>query len=577
MTDGAVSGDRFGSDVVARLLGVLGFEYIALNPGATFRGLHDSLVHSDALVPRIVTCAHEEISVAIAHGYAKAAGRPMAAALHDVVGLQHACMAIYNAWCDRVPMLLLGGTGPVSADRRRPWIDWIHTALVQGNHVRDFVKWDDQPASVPAAVESLVRAWRLTATAPQAPVYVCLPVEVQEDPWSSVLPMPDLDAFRPSRAGPDPDAIREAARLLLGAQRPVVLADRAADFPGALDALRSVAELLGAPILDGGARMNIATDHPLDMTGAEDEVLSTADVLLGIEMTDLAGWLARAAELRPEAARPAVIHITMADALVGSWTSDYQRLPTVDVPILSDAGLALEALGTRLATGANEGHRAAARDRAEQVRVMAATRRERWFASAREHHDDTPISTSRLASEVGTAIDGHPWLLAHGTLGGWARRLWTWREPGSYLGVAGGGGIGYGPGATIGAALARPDRLIVNLQPDGDLLFTPSALWTMAHERLPILNIVWNNRSYFNSEEHARRIGRQRDRGVERAAIGTRIEDPTVDFAGMARSFGLHAEGPIERPQDLPGVLQRAVRSALDGRPSLIDVVTQAR
>lgn len=569
--------DRFGSDVVARLLGVLGLEYVALNPGATFRGLHDSLVHSDAPVPRIVTCAHEEISVAIAHGYAKAAGRPMAAALHDVVGLQHACMAIYNAWCDRVPMLLLGGTGPVAADRRRPWIDWIHTALVQGDHVRDFVKWDDQPATVPAAVESLVRAWRLTVTAPQAPVYVCLPVEVQEDAFDALPPMPDLAAFRPSRAGPDPDAIREATRLLLEAEQPVVLADRAADFPGALEALAAVADLLGAPLIDGGARMNVSTNHPLDMTGAEDDVLRNADVLLGVEMTDMAGWLARIAALRPGPDRPAVIHISMADALVGSWTSDYQRLPTVDVPILSDASVALGLLAERLASEATSNQRSMARERSQSVRAASSARRDGWATEVHEHREETPISTSRLAAEVGAAIAGHPWLLAHGTLGGWARRLWDWREPGAYLGVAGGGGIGYGPGATIGAALARPDRLVVNLQPDGDLLFTPSALWTMAHEGLPIVNVVWNNRSYFNSEEHARRIARQRGRGVERAGVGTRIEDPAVDFAGMARSFGLHAEGPIEQPEDLPGALQRAVRSARDGRPSLVDVVTQAR
>lgn len=570
-------GDRYGSDVLARLLGVLGFEHIALNPGATFRGLHDSLVHAHAPVPRVVTCAHEEISVAIAHGYAKAAGRPMAAALHDVVGLQHACMAIYNAWCDRVPMLLLGGTGPVAADRRRPWIDWIHTALVQGNHVREFVKWDDQPASVPAAIESLVRAWRLTSSAPAAPVYVCLPVEVQEDEVGEIPSMPDPADFRPSRAGSDPDAIREAAAMLSGATHPVVLADRAADYPGALDALAGISEAVGAPLIDGGARMNVATDHPMDMTGAEDEALRDADVLLGVEMTDMAGWLARASALRPGGGRPAVIHISMADALVGSWTSDYQRLPTVDVPILSDAGVALRLLMERLAGDSTDRHRALAAQRSASVRAASEARRTRWSAEAREHHEDAPISTSRLASEVGAAIDGHHWLLAHGTLGGWARRLWTWREPGSYLGVAGGGGIGYGPGATIGAALARPDRLIVNLQPDGDLLFTPSALWTMAHEGLPIVNVVWNNRSYFNSEEHSRRIARLRGRGMERTGIGTRLEDPPIDFAGMARSFGLQAEGPVERPADLPGALERAVRSALDGRPSLVDVITRSR
>ena len=157
---------RYGSDLVVDLLRAAGIEHVAINPGATFRGIHDSLVNYGERRPEHILTNHEEIAVAMAHGYAKAKGRPMAAFVHDIVGLQHASMAIYNAFCDRAPILVLGGGGPMDATRRRPWIDWIHTALVQGNQVRDYVKLDDQPASVSAIPEAILRAWRVARTEP---------------------------------------------------------------------------------------------------------------------------------------------------------------------------------------------------------------------------------------------------------------------------------------------------------------------------------------------------------------------------------------------------------------------------
>ncbi len=182
-------GPEYGSDLVVDVLRALGIEYAVLNPGATFRGLHDSLVNYGGNErPELIQCCHEEIAVAVAHGYAKAAGRPCAAVLHDVVGLQHASMAIFNAWCDRVPVLLLGGTGPMAVERRRPWIDWIHTALVQGTLVRDYVKWDDQPASLASIPEAIVRGYRIAVTEPQGPVYVCLDADLQEAPIAEPVP-----------------------------------------------------------------------------------------------------------------------------------------------------------------------------------------------------------------------------------------------------------------------------------------------------------------------------------------------------------------------------------------------------
>jgi len=223
LKDGGTAG--YGSDLVVELLRAVGVEHVAVNPGATFRGLHDSLVnYGGARGPELVLTTHEEIAVALAHGYAKAKGRPMAAVVHDIVGLQHASMAIFNAFCDRVPLLVLGATGPMDTTRRRPWIDWIHTALVQGTQVRDYVKLDDQPASVAAIPEAFLRAWRLARTEPQGPVYLCLGAGVQEEALEGPIPMPDVGRFQPATPRhADPRAVEDASLRLAEARYPGVV------------------------------------------------------------------------------------------------------------------------------------------------------------------------------------------------------------------------------------------------------------------------------------------------------------------------------------------------------------------
>src|SRR5919206_414514 len=220
----------FGSDVIADTLRALDIPYIALNPGASYRGLHDSLVnYLGNSAPQMLLCLHEESAVAIAHGYAKVTGRAMAAALHSNVGLMHATMAIFNAWCDRMPMVVLGATGPVDAAKRRPWIDWIHTARDQGAIVRDYTKWDDQPASPAASAESVLRAYRMAVTPPCGPVYICLDAALQESRIGELPPLPNADRFRPPRPiAPDPAALQEAAALLQRAERPLILVGRTA-------------------------------------------------------------------------------------------------------------------------------------------------------------------------------------------------------------------------------------------------------------------------------------------------------------------------------------------------------------
>ena len=521
------------------------------------------------------------MAVALAHGYAKAAGKPMAAILHNVVGLQHASMAIFNAWCDRAPMLVMGGTGPMAVEQRRPWIDWIHTALVQGQAVRDFVKWDDQPASLASIPEAIIRGYRIAMTEPKGPVYLCFDAALQEMPLSEDVPVPEVARYAPpAPIAADAAALDEAAGLLRDAERPVIIAEYLGRAPAAVDALVGLAELLAAPVIDlyGHGRFNFPNTHPLDLTGAEKELLAAADVVLALDVVDLYGALARADRLTrrsepvlPESAK--VIHITMADVAIRSWVTAYQRLAPVDVPILADTAAALTACLRALGA---DGEAAARRLRAERLRARHEALRREARTACEESWNDRPIAPARLASEVWDVLRGEDWVLVNGTLDGWARSLWEWVHPHQYLGNSGGAGLGYGAGASIGAALAHrgTGRVCVDLQPDGDLLYTPSAIWTAAHHRIPVLFVVCNNRTYYNDENHQALVARARGRPVENRVVGIRIEDPPVDFAAMARAFGAYGVGPVEDPEQIAPALGGAMRAVKEGgRPAVVDVV----
>jgi acetolactate synthase I/II/III large subunit len=576
---------EYGSDLVVDVLKALGIEYAAFNPGASFRGLHDSLVNYGGDVsPRTVLCCHEEISVALAHGYAKATGRPMVAALHDVVGLQHACMAIFNAWCDRVPVLLLGGTGPMDSTRRRPWIEWIHTALVQGNHVRDIVKFDDQPSSAAALTESLLRAYRLMSAEPCGPVYVCLDAAIQEDPLPKGLSVPtDLQRWinqAPVQA--DPAGLRTAGEWLSASQRPVILADTVGRSSAGANALRELAEKLDAPVVDLGSRYNFPSDHPLEATERREELLREADVIFAVDVVDLWGALqANAARHRPAGYAPSpdarVVSLSISELLVHSWTSDFQRMQPVDLNLVGESRLALAALVDLVSS--NGPAAGARRARAEAIAAEGQKRRADWLARAAAATGNGAVPLGALGAALREALVGRDIVLSNSDLRGWARRLWRIDQPYQYTGTAGGAGLGYGIGASLGVGLAHrgTGRIVLNLQPDGDFLYSASALYTAAHEKLPLLMVMLNNHSYYNSEEHGLRMAETRGRPASRAGIGTRPEGPSVDFATLARSFGIASAGPIASVSELPKALATAAEAVAAGEPYLLDVVTEVR
>jgi acetolactate synthase-1/2/3 large subunit len=579
---------EYGSDLIVDLCKAYGIEYAALNPGATFRGLHDSIVnYGGNRTPQIILCNHEEIAVAVAQGYAKAAGRPMAAIVHNVVGLLHAAMAIYTAWLDRTPLLVMGGTGPMAVETRRPWIDWIHTALVQGNAVRDYVKWDDQPASLQGIVESFIRGYRIATTEPQGPVYLCWDAALQERKLEAPITIPDVQRYAPpSLAQADPAALDRLANWLIEAEHPLILADYLGRRPDAVPALVRLAESLAIPVIDLGSRFNFPNTHPLDLTGAEGELLPQADLVLALDVFDLEKAVAvvdRTARIPTSQLRPGarLAHISFTDFMVRSWAQEQGRLHPVDLPIAADTLLAVPALAERLikAVDADPALRAKRDRRAAEMAAKHQALRDRAQETLERVRDETPIALPRLADDLWSVVKDEKWVLVNRNLRGWTRRLWAWTGPRPIVGAHMGGGVGYGLGHAIGAALALGrECLCIDIQPDGDLLYTPSALWTAAHHRIPLLIVMYNNRSYYNDEEHQILIARARHRPVQNAWIGQRLDDPPVDFAALARSFGIEAWGPVEHPAELRPALERAARTVLtERRPALVDVVTQVR
>ena len=382
---------QYGSDVVVDLMKAFDIEYAAFNPGATFRGIHDSIVnYGGNYKPEVIFCNHEEISVAVAHGYAKAKNKPMIAIVHNMVGLQHASMAIFNAYIDRVPIIVLGGTGPMNTKRRRPRIDWIHTALVQGNQVRDYVKWDDQPYSLADVPDSFIRGYRIATTEPTAPIYINYDADIQEDAINGPFEIPDVSRYAaPAPTQANPDALRRAAELLVNATAPLIIADTLGRNPKTVPALIELAELLSIPVVDKGARFNFPTTHPLDATDGARDLLQKADVILALDVADLYGAITTVSKQTRDCeyvTSPSVklISISMHDMLVHSWAGDYQALQPVDVPMTADTSVAVPEL-TRLCrelTGQNRSRKSSAESRLKELGEKHTSRRAKWLADA---------------------------------------------------------------------------------------------------------------------------------------------------------------------------------------------------
>ena len=574
---------RSGSDYMVDVIKSLPFDYISTMPGSTFRGLHESIINYGMNEgPELLTCLHEEIACGFAHGYAKVANKPMAALVHGVVGLQHASMAIYNAWADRVPMVVIVGN-TLAMEERRPGVEWDHSAQDNAAMVRDFTKWDDMPGSLPHFGASLVRAYQIATTPPYAPTLVVADGELQEKAADESVAVPRL-SMATAPVG-DPNALKEAARMLAGAASPVIIVDRLVTGAAGMKALVELAETLQAPVVDKNGRMNMPSRHPLNLSGNAGALVRAADVVLGLEVVDLYGAVNQYSDRIVRESRPStkpgakLISIGLAEFPMRSNFQDFQRYQPTDLTIAGDGQATLPFLVEAVKAAMPSGGGYAARG--EKLRQASAALRQRNLETAAYAWDATPISVARLVAVLGQVIGAEDWALTSPTQFqmDWPMRLWDFTKPYQHIGGAGGAGVGYTGPSTIGAALAHRDagRIAVSIMGDGELMCCPGVFWTAAHHKIPALMVMHNNRAYHQELMHIQRMADRHGRGIDRVHIGTTIDTPNIDFAKLADSMGVWSKGPVTDPADLEPTLKLALAVVKSGQPALVDVVTQPR
>jgi thiamine pyrophosphate-dependent acetolactate synthase large subunit-like protein len=558
----------WGSDVAADMMRALDIPYVALNPGASYRGLHDSLVNRLGNErPQMLLCLHEEAAVALAHGWAKITGKPMGAIVHSNVGLLHGSMAVFNAWMDRVPLLLFGATGPVDAMKRRPWIDWIHTTKDQAALIRNFIKWDDQPGSVAAIPEAMLRAKQISTTAPCGPTYICFDAGLQEQRLDALPPMPDASRFpSPAKVAPAQDQVELVARKLHEAQRPLILMGRFSRSTEGWDERVALAEALGAVVLTemkhGAA---FPTDHPLagappigNHSNAADELLRQADLVLSLDWTDLGGLLLGA--WGKEAPRSTIIRVSVDQYSHHGFGMEYHILPTSDLYLTAETDPTVTAL-------------LAAVKRLGARKAPAWPGRKPAAATRIPNLDGPTIYVPHIATALRRLTEGRKTSLLRHSLS-WHGHFWPLRDPLDMLGTDGGGGVGSGPGTSVGMALALQGtgRLPIAVLGDGDFMMGNPAIWTAVHYRIPLLVVICNNRSFYNDELHQERVAKERERPPANKWIGQQIIGPDIDLAGMARAQGAVGIGPVETLADLEGKLKEAIAAVDAGKVAVVDV-----
>lgn len=578
---------RAGSDLMIQVLKDLGIEYVAGNPGSSYEGLQESVTNygnPPNVMPEFITALHEESAVDMANGYGKAEGKPMCAMLHGTIGLQHAAMAIYQAYYSGTPMLLLAG--------RDDGFIQAHTANDMAGFVRSITKWDAQPTSLEGTLTAIQEAYRQAITPPTAPTLVIVDMEFQKAEAGNL----QIPAYRPPTiSGVDPGMAKEIAQGLLAANNPRIAVGKLRTPEGVKLAV-NLAELVGASTSTTatGGPMSFPQRHPLCGPGASTDY----DYGLGLE--------ANAANVSLQG--PAVASLTPARDVTGIGWGGLRAKQEAKAAPKGKEGKGGAAKGK----GGGRGGAAAPVTQvdaeaslpaiiAEVTRQMTPDQKRRiderkarhgeanqkaYIAALTNALDDkrigwdaSPVSTARLYAELWPLIMEEDWCLSSPSnfSGGHHAQLWSHNKPYSYLGGQGAGGMGYGAGASGGAALAAKsrNRIVVNVQTDGDMNYTPGVLWTAAHHKLPLLTVMHNNRAWHQELMFLEFLAGVRGRG--NGSIGTTLRDPYINYAKMAEAYGMAGEGPIEDPSKLQAALKRGVASVKRGEPYMIDVITQPR
>lgn len=578
---------EYASDAIADTLRAVGFRYAFINPGSSYRGLHDSMVnYLGNTDPQAVLCAHEDVCVHAAQAYAKASGLPSLAILHDLVGLMHGSMAIYNAFADQQPVVVLGGSGPADPKLRRG-IDYEHSANTQGEIVRQWVKWDDEAATGEGVCESIARAYKIANTGPKGPVYVSVDAGIQESKITTPIQIPDMASAANQPAPPpaaNPDAVEAAVDMLVKARNPVITGGRLMYRPESTRLLVELVELLGATYVEDRNSTCFPTAHPQNLTG-EKGIIESADVLLAVDSPDVNVVVdSYSSRVRGETGAGGkgtkVIDLSQNDYAIRSWTRLGGKVAPTAIQLLADPMVGMRQIidaarskiGRAKSTSAIEARR-------KKIAKAHEAMTKRQQDALKKRWSDTPLSPHRFVYELYSAVRAKPWMLAVRGHRAWPHGIWQFTGAGENIGVSGGGGVGYGPGAMIGASLAARDqgRFPVAILGDGDFLMQSQALWTAVHMRIPLLCVINNNTSWYNDEQHQNEVAKMRGRPMENAWIATTTRDPEADLATLARGYGAWSEGPVTDPDEFANALKRAVAEVDGGAVAVLDVRTNPR
>ena len=575
---------RYQSDIIVDLIKAYDFPAIPLNPGASYRGLHDSLVNYGEDDPPMILCNHEKLAVQIAHGYAKATGKPMPAIVHNVVGLLHAPLAVYYAYIDRCPVFLMGATGPMDEKLRRPFIDWIHTAFAQGSAIRDYTKWDYQPGTIHGVPDSFARAYSIMMTEPQGPVYMVYDAGLQEAELKDKIEIPPPDAVKvPPRLAADPKLINTAADMLLAADYPILLTEYAARAPIGFDDTVELAETLGCGVFDINKRLGFPNKHPLSVSMHAD-AFRGADLVCALDVVDWTrgshkpNWETRQVEAITTSDCK-WIDIGFADIEISKWATDYNKHHNWDMRILSDTANAIPALTRACKEKISEDQELQKKiaQRTELISSKHNSQWSKWQDDVKKFWDHDPMHEARMAAEIWEVIKDEDWVLSAGTLKDWVRKVWDfdkpYRHPGRELGTA----TQFGMSLGVALAYKNTDKVVINLQPDGDLMFDLGGLWIAAKYEIPMLCLMYNNRAYYNDWAHQISVANKRGTDPDRAYIGMDLEGPAPDFAHIARGMDWWAEGPIMNPGDIQPAVREALKVVKSGKPALVDIITWRR
>ena len=584
MSDIKKSEQRWQSDVIVDLMKLYDIPYVALNPGASYRGLHDSMVNYGENDPEMLLCNHEKIAVQIAHGYSKASGKPMIAIVHDVVGLLHAPMGIYYAYIDRCPVFVIGATGPMDEKYRRPFIDWIHTAFAQGDAVRNFTKWDYQPGSIHGVPDSFARAYSIMMSEPQGPIYMCYDSALQETPLTDDISIPPASAVKvPSRIAPEQGAVAQAAEMLVKADNPLLLTEYAARMPEGFEPTVELAETVGASVFDVCKRLGFPNRHPLSMSFNPD-AFAGVDLVLALDVVD---WTRGSHRLNTQTREITVVTAPdckwvdagFADIEISKWATDYNKHNNWDLRVMGDTAITIPEL-TR-ACGALIDADAALKQRVEDRKKSLADKHEqqwdKWQKQVESEMDQRPMTESRLAYEVWQAIKDEDWVLTAGDPEGLGAEDLGLRQalpapgpgagnrhPDRHVHRRGAGPQGAGEAGGGPPARRRPD-------------VRPGRALDAHQVRYPMLVVMYNNRAYYNDWAHQIHMAHQRGTDPARAYIGMDLEAPPPDFAHIARGMGWYAEGPIEDPAEVVPAVRRAIEQVKAGKPALVDPIVWRR